>query len=89
MRSELKAVETQGCASPLNTVEAGLTRVAVLTWAPDGYRVYESFHVLRIGEHWEEDKAAAVEWTRRHGNKLSKQEARRYFLIPDDMPFAG
>jgi len=66
-----------------------MTRVAVLTWAPDGYRCYEAFHALRVGESWEDDKAAAVEWTRKYGNKLSKQEARRYFTIPDDMPFAS
>ena len=84
MPSELREIETQGCASPI----AGLTRVAVLTWAPDGYRVYEGFHALRTGEHWEEDKAAAVAWTRAHGNKLSRQEARRYFNLSDDMRFA-
>ena len=82
--SELKGIETQGAASPINH----LTRVAVLTWAPDGWRCYESFHVLNPGDMWEDDKARAVEWTRLYGNKLTPEQARRYFAITDDMEFA-
>ena len=80
MRSKLKGVETQGCASPIK----GLTRVAVLTHNPDGWRCYEAFWQMRL-DHWEEDKAEAVEWTRSFGTKLSRNEARRYFGISDDM----
>ena len=57
--SEIRLVETQGCASPIE----GLTRVAVLCSAPDGWRVYEAIHALRDGEHWDQDRAAAVVWT--------------------------
>lgn len=79
--SEIKLVETQGCASPIK----GLTRVAVLCSAPDGWRVYEAMHVLRTGEHWDQDRADAVVWTHKYGNKLRREEARRYFNIPDTM----
>ena len=83
--STIQNVETQGCASPIY----GLTRVAVLCHAPDGWRAYEAMHVLRSGYHWDHDKAEAVEWTRAHGNKLTHEQARRYFHITPDMEFAG
>lgn len=83
MPSKIKSIETQGCASPV----PGLTRVALLTHAPDGWRVYEAFCPLRL-DHWEEDKAEAVAWTKLYGNKLSREEAGRYFRITADMTFA-
>ena len=82
--SEIRGVETQCCASPINC----LTRVAVLLQGPDGWRCYESFHVLNAGDMWEDNKARAVEWTRLHGNKLPPEQAKRYFLITPDMKFA-
>lgn len=81
--SEIENVELQGCASPIN----GLTRVAVLCSAPDGWRVYEAMHVLPLGRS-QEAVDEAVAWTKSYGNKLSKEQARRYFHIPDDMEFA-
>ena len=64
-----------GTANARSTrVECGLTAVAVLCEAPDGWRVYEALHLLRL-DTWKEDKAAAVEWTHRNGNKLSREEA--------------
>lgn len=81
--SEIRNIELQGCASPIR----GLTRVAVMCWAPDGWRVYEAMHVLPVGRSQEAVDKAVV-WTHQHGNKLSKEQARRYFHIPDDMEFA-
>ena len=83
--SDLKAVETQGARSPI----PHLTRVAVLSHAPDGWRCYEAFCVLHPGDKWEEDKAAAVAWTRAYGNKLTPEQAKRYFNITSDMEFAA
>lgn len=80
--SVIQAIETQGAASPID----GLTRVAVLVVAPDGWRCYEAFHALRL-THWTDDKAAAASWTVRHGNKIPPEDARRYFHITDDMEF--
>ena len=81
--SEIIGIETQGIASPL----AGLTMVAVLCKAPDGYRVYHAAHVLRLAA-WADDKAVAVAWTKSYGNKMTPGEAARYFNIPAEWRFA-
>ena len=87
--SKIRHISTTGTASPLNTVEGGLTAVAILCEAPDGWRVYEAVHFLRL-DHWEHDKALAVAWTHRHGNKLSRKEAAKHFVnIPDDWAWAA
>lgn len=80
--SELKSVEFRGIASPVD----GLCRVAVLTFAPDGWRVYEAACVVPAGD--EAARQEAISWCRRSGNKLSPDEARRYFNITSDMKFA-
>ncbi len=85
MMSEVMAIETQGAASPI----ANLTRVAVLLRGPDGWRCYEAFHILPLSDRWEENKAAAAEWTRTWGNKITPKQAGRYFNITDDMEFAA
>ena len=82
--SAIRRVETQGFASPI----PGLTMVAVLCEAADGWRCYASAHALDINGDWEAQKAAAVAWTHQYGNKLSPQEARKYFHFPADMKFA-
>ena len=83
--SEIRAVETQGIASPI----PGLTMVAVLCEAADGWRCYAAAHALDIAGDWEAQKAEAVAWTHRHGNKQTRPQARQYFSFPDDMKFAG
>ena len=85
--SEIRNVETQNIASPI----AGLTMVAVLCKAVDGWRCYESAHALDItcrkGE-WEAQKAEAAAWTHRQGNKLTPEQARKYFPFSAQLEFA-
>ena len=82
--SQIRNVETQGVSSPIK----GLTMVAVLCEAPDGWRVYEAACILRLGPDWDGDKAEAVAYAHRHGRKLDRSRARRYFNITDDMRLA-
>ena len=83
--SEIRAVETQGIASPI----PGLTMVAVLCEAPDGWRCYAAAHALETNGDWETQRAEAVAWTHRRGNKLSPEQARQYFTFPDDLKFVA
>ena len=83
--SKVIKVETQGIASPIR----GLTMVAVLCVAPDGWRCYEAAHVIDIGADFEAQKSAAVLWTHQHGNKLSKPDAGKYFTPIADLKFAA
>ena len=79
--SEIRNVDTQGVSSPIR----GLTMVAVLCEAVDGWRVYEAACVLRPGADYDGDKAVAVAYAQKFGNKLDRPRARRYFNITDDM----
>ena len=81
--SQIRDVDTQGVASPIE----GLTMVAVLCEAPDGWRVYEAALALRV-DNWDEELAVAVAWTHAHGNKLSPSRAKRYFALPFTMKMA-
>ena len=70
--SEIRAVESQGIASPI----VGLTMIAVFCEAVDGWRCYESAHALDIDGDWDAQKAEAIAWTHAHGNKLSLHSKR-------------
>ena len=67
--------------------------VAVMGSAGDGWRVYEAAVQMPPydsdnPEIWEGAKQWAASFAAAHGNKLSKQQARKYFIFPDDFVFA-
>ena len=55
-----------------------LHTVTILTQAPDGLRCYQAAHMMALST-WEANKADAVEWTRRNGQKLQPAHVGRYF----------
>ena len=83
--SEIRHIESQSIASP----EPGMTVIAVLCWAADGWRCYRAVFVFDVKGDWDAQKAEAARWTQAYGNKLSKAQARRYFSFPEDMEFAA
>ena len=88
---EINNIELQNIPSVIE----GLHLVAVIGRSPDGWRCYEAAVVMPsmldpdFEAKWGPAKKAAAAYTMRYGNKLTAQQATRYFPSATALPFAS